>query len=121
MSALAIPEPEATDEDAQEMYEAMADVYDKAAGQAFRDGDYDKALLFIGVCRNMDPTRTALWQEHARRVKSAETQRYSLAELMERRLSRLGRGKDDPAIRQWAEWNHQVQLRNGIEDREAEL
>jgi hypothetical protein len=112
---MAMPEPEATDEDAQEMYEGIANVYDKAAGHAFREGDYDKALTFIGVCRNMDPSRTPLWQERAMRVKQAETQQFPLAELMERRIARLGLGKDDPAIRQWAEHNRQVQ------DQEAEL
>jgi hypothetical protein len=106
---MAMPEPEATDEDAQQMYEGIANVYDKAAGHAFRDGDYDKALTCIGVCNNMDPSRRALWQERAFRVKQHETQRYPLAELMERRTARLSRGKDDPAIRQWAEHNRSVQ------------
>ena len=91
------------------MHASIADVYDKAAGQAFRDGDYGKALLFIGVCRNMDPSRTALWQQRAFTVKNTETQQYPLPELMERRLSRLGRGKDDPAIGQWAEHNRALQ------------
>jgi hypothetical protein len=102
---MAMPDDEPTAEELQEMYAGYANVYDKAADHAFKAGDYDKALLFIGVCRNMDPSRAELWAERSFRVKQAETQRTPLAELMERRTPRLSRGKDDPAIRHWAEQN----------------
>lgn len=46
-----------------------------------------------------------MWVERSFRVKNAETQQYPLPELMERRIARLGLGKDDPAIREWAEHN----------------
>jgi hypothetical protein len=100
---------------ADDAFDSMADTYDLAAGRAFLAGDYDKALLFVAVARNLDPDRAGLWAERELRIKAAETQRYPLAELMERRIARLGRGKDDPAVRQWAEHNA------SLHDREMEV
>ena len=106
---MAMPEAEPTAEEVQEMHASIADVYDKAAGQAFRDGEYGKALLFIGVCRNMDPSRTALWQQRAFTVKNTETQQYPAARTDGAAPARLGRGKDDPAIRPVGGAQHALQ------------
>lgn len=110
---------EPTPEEITEVHAGIADVYDKSAAQAFQRGDYDKALTFLGVARNMDPSRSALWDNHTLRVKTTESQHTPLDELLDRRLGRLSRGLDDPAVRQWAEHNHEAQLRSGIEDPEV--
>jgi hypothetical protein len=104
---------------AEDTCAGTADVYDKAAGRAFLAGDYDKALTFIAVARNMDPARADLWAQREFRVKSTETQQYPLAELLSRRLGRLTRGLDDPSIAQWVQ--HNQAIRAGVTDLEAEL
>lgn len=88
---------------------------DKAAGEAFQAGDYDKAWTLIRQARDMDDSRAGLWDAHERRVLLAESQAVPLDELMVRRLTRAGFEPDDPAIQNWANHNRQLQ------DREVEL
>jgi hypothetical protein len=78
---------------------------DKAAGEAFRAGDYDKAWLLIQQARGLDASRAGLWDAHELRLKFAESQARPLAELMAARMARAGFEPDDPAIVNWAEHN----------------
>jgi hypothetical protein len=46
-----------------------ADAADRAAGQAWREGDAEKALRFLAAARALDPTRAELWDARERRVR----------------------------------------------------
>lgn len=82
---------------------------DRAAGEAFRAGDYDQAWLLIQQARELDADRAGLWDAHELRLKLAESQARPLDELMAARLSRAGFEPDDPAIQNWAEHNRSLQ------------
>ena len=82
---------------------------DKAAGEAFRQGDYDQAWTLIQQARELDGDRAGLWDAHERRVKFAESQARPLHELMVARMTRAGIEPDDPAIQNWAEHNRSLQ------------
>jgi hypothetical protein len=83
---------------------------DRAAGDAFRQGDYDRAWLLIQQARELDADRAGLWDAHERRVLFAESQARPLDELMVARLTRAGFEPDDRALLNWA--THNAALRD---------
>lgn len=85
-----------------------ADQADRAAGEAFRAGDYDRAWSLIQEARELDADRSGLWDAHERRVLFAESQARPLDELMAARLTRAGFDADHPAIQHWAAHNQAV-------------
>jgi hypothetical protein len=85
-----------------------ATLADKAAGAAFRPGDYDQAWTLIQQAREVDPGRAGLWDAHEMRLKFAESQHRPLGELLAARLSRSGFEPDDPGVALWVLHNQAV-------------
>jgi hypothetical protein len=85
-----------------------AEMADHNAGLAFKRGDFDTAARLILEARGLDPGQQALWASRELRIKTAESQRTSLKELLERRHSRAGILPDDPGLQQLRAWNRSL-------------
>jgi hypothetical protein len=72
---------------------------DYDAGVAMRAGDLDRAVRLIYQARQLDPSRSELWDERQRRL------RQSMAATTERRLKDCGIKPDDPGLQAIRGWN----------------
>ena len=79
---------------------------DRAAGQAYRDGDLGKAVQLLARARLLDPERADTWEAHERQVlqvlqaRQAAEHGMTLAEQTSARLAAAGIGPDDPGMQQ---------------------
>jgi len=82
--------------------QSPADRLDYDAGVAMRAGDIDRAARLIYRARELDPARSALWDERDRRLRQA------MAATTERRLADAGVRASDPGLAIARGWNAAV-------------
>jgi Protein of unknown function (DUF4031) len=97
----------------------VADQASRAAGLAYRAGDYTRASQLLGVSREADPSRAPVWAERAARVHAAAHERAAevagpddprpLGEVVAARMEAAGIGADDPGVQFARAWNAERQ------------
>jgi hypothetical protein len=95
----------------------VADQASRAAGLAYRAGDYAKASTWLTVARAADPSRARLWAERTARIHAAARQQAAkvaggaderpLGEIVAGRLQAAGFGAHDHALQFARAWNAQ--------------
>ena len=95
----------------------VADQASRAAGLAYRAGDYARASRWLTVARAADPSRARLWAARAARVHAAAreqaakvaepTDERPLNEIVAARLQAAGIGPSDHGLQFTRAWNAQ--------------
>ena len=95
----------------------VADQASRAAGIAYRAGDYARAARWLTVARAADPSRARLWAERAARVHAAARQQAAkvagpgderpLEEIVAARLQAAGIAACDHGLQFTRAWNAQ--------------
>ncbi len=97
---------------------AMADQWAHEAGQAYRDGDTERAAQLVQAAAAADPARGELWERRRAQVLDRAS-RLPLAVQTATRLAAAGIGPDDPAYQRLCEHNRLRREAQAGADRQA--